>query len=389
MFRLTNVVKRRVLLALILSLLFVVAWPVAAENIYIDYTCTLKEAIKAANRDEERQDCEEGSDDDTIIFTRNDKPRSGELPTIDEDLVINGRNFTINADSKHPAFKVKDAHLIIRDIKIRFGSGRNGAAFEVRDGKLTLINVVVENCKRGVKQRDSHTTIEGASDICELAADEIVEGTGTTNVSIPPPEVPQTCGQLPANVAVVTATYGLASGVQCTQLDGAGIGLQSIVDAGFISAVNLWGYVDQGVEICFPQLGSLVFIDSAFTPRVVSAIEAYRKGNSSCAHLRRPGSVVLMPGEPPTASVPVAAEPAAGQPAAAQPAASQPVVEGCPIHTTGHLRLRAAPSLDAETLDYIPRGSNLNSPSRTTFWYQVNYRGLTGWIGQKFVRANC
>ena len=385
MLRLTNVAKKRALLALILSLIFVTAWPVAAVDIYIDYTCTLHSAINAANKDRERQDCEAGSGDDTIIFTRDDKPRSGDQPSITEDLVINGRNHTINADKSDPVFEVKDAHLIIRDIKIRFEGTRSGPAFEVRDGKLTLINVVVENCKRGVKQDDSHTTIRGVSNICELDADEIVEGTGTTNVSLPQPEVPQTCGQLPAEVAVVSATYGLASGVQCTQLDGAGIGIQSVVDAGFISAVNLWGYVEQGVEICFPQLGSLVFIDSANTPRTVSAIDAYRKGNSSCAHLRRPGTVVLTPGEPPTASVPVAAEPAESQPASAQPAA----VEGCPIHTTGHLRLRAAPSQEAETLEYIPRGSNLNSLSRTTFWYQVNYRGLTGWIGQKYVRANC
>ncbi len=387
MLRLTNVAKKRVLLVLILSLIFVAAWPVAAVDIYVDSTCTLHDALNAANKDRERQGCEAGDETDTIIFTRDDKPRSGDQPLITEDLTINGRNHTINMDKSGPAFEVKDAHLIIRDVKIRFEGTRSGVAFEVRDGKLTLINVVVENCKRGVKQKNSHTTISGVSNICELDSDEIVEGTGTTNLSLPQPEVPQTCGQLPAEVAVVTATYGLASGVQCTQLDGAGIGIQSVIDAGFISAVNLWGYVEQGVEICFPQLGSLSFIDSAITPRAVSAIDAYRKGNSTCAHLRRPGSVVLTPGEPPTASVPVAPEPA---PAESQPAAAQPAaVAGCPIHTTGHLRLRAAPSLEAETLEYIPRGSNLNSPSRTTFWYQVNYRGLTGWIGQKYVRANC
>ena len=385
MFRLTNVAKKRALLVLILSLMLVAAWPAAAADIYIDYTCTLHGAINAANKDRGRQDCEAGSGDDTIIFTRDDRPRSGDQPLITEDLEINGRNHTINADKSGPVFEVNDAHLVIRDIKIKFEGTRSGPAFEVTDGKLTLINVVVENCKRGIKQKYSHTTIRGASNICELNADEVVEGTGTTDLSLPQPEAPQTCGEVPAEVAVVSATYGLASGVQCTQLDGAGIGIQSLVDAGFISAINLWGYVEQGVEICFPQLGSLVFIDTAITPRTVSALDAYRKGNSSCAHLMRPGTVVLLPGQPPTASAPVAAVPAESPPAPVQPLPTA----GCHIHTTGNLRLRAAPSLDAETLGYIPRGSNLNSPSRTTFWYQVTYRGLTGWIGQKYVRANC
>jgi hypothetical protein len=365
------------------------AWPAAAADIYLDYTCTLKNAIDAANKDKQESQCEAGSGADTIIFTRDDRPRSGEQPSIREDLVIIGRNHTIDAASNDPVFKVKDAHLTIRDMKIRFGSKRSGPAFEVNDGKLTLINVVVENCKRGVKQRNGHTIIEGASDICGLDADEMVEGSGTRNISIPPPPIPATCRDLPPGVATVSATYGLTSGVQCQLVDGAGIGVQSVVDAGFIAAVNIWAYVEQGVEICFPRLGSLIFLDSAITPRTLSAIDAYRKGHSVCTHLTRPGTVVLMPGEPPAEIRPVVSEPAAGQPAADQPAASQPASVGCPIHTTGHLRLRSVPSLEGEILGYVPRGSNLNAVSRSTFWYQVSYQGLTGWIGRRYVRANC
>lgn len=284
----------------------------------------MKNAINAANKDKQESKCEAGSGADTIIFTRDDRPRSGEQPSIKEDLVIIGRNHTIDADSNVPVFEVDGAHLTIRDIKIRFDGRRSGPAFRVRNGKLTLINVVVENCKKGVKQSNSHTDILGASDICDLDEDEMVEGTGSTNISIPPPPVPATCRDLPPGVATVSATYGLTSGVQCQIVDGAGIGVQSVVDAGFIAAVNIWAYVEQGVEICFPRLGSLIFLDSGITPRTVSAIDAYRKGHSVCTHLTRPGTVVLMPGEPPAEIRPVVSEPAASQPAADQPAASRP-----------------------------------------------------------------
>lgn len=383
MFSLMNVARKHVFCAFILSLLLVAAWPVSAADIYIDYTCTLHAALKSANKDEQKQECEKGSGDDRIILTRDDKPRSGELPEVDEDLVILGNNYKIDADSKGPAFRVKDAHLTIRDIRIKFSGKRRGPAFDVDDGKLTLINVVVENCERGIKRENSHVTIQGNSDVCGLGADEILEGSGTSNISLPVPPPVDTCSGIGGGLSVI-ATYGNTSGLQCQLVDAPGIGVQSIVDAGFISAVNLWGYVEQGAEICFPQLGSLIFIDSAITPRVASAIAGYRKGNSACARVTRAGTVVLMPGAPPTAGPPVVSAPTEDQ-----PAASQPALDGCPIHTTGHLRLRAAPSLQGEILGYVTRGSNLNALSRTVYWYQVNYLGQTGWIGHKYVRANC
>ncbi len=387
MVRLTNVAKRRVLLALILSLLIVAAWPVAAANIYIDYTCILKEALEAANKDKEKDDCEAGSGDDVIILTRDDKPRSGELPAVKENLVIEGNNHTINADRNDPAFEVEGAHLTIKNLKIEFDRKRKREAFEVTDGKLTLINVVVENCEEGIEQEDSHITIKGNSDICGLSADEIVEGDGgTTDITLPAPIHVDTCSQIGGGI-VVTATFGAGSGVQCQLVDGPGIGVQSVVDAGFITAVNLWAYVEQGVEICFPNIGSITFIDTTTSPRVVSTIDSYRRDNSTCAHVTRPGTVVLAPGQPTSGTPPVASGTTMDQPTTGTGAA--PASAGCPIHTTGHLFLRASPSLQGTVLGAVPRGSNLISPSRTTYWYQVTYNGQTGWIGHKYVRANC
>ena len=94
---------------------------------------------------------------------------------------------------------------------------------------------------------------------------------------------------------VVHATYGLGSGVQCQRLDGGGIGVQAIVDAGFIDAVDIWGYVEQGVEVCFPQAGELLFLDARMMPRAIVPLAAQTVNGMTCGAIERPGSIVLVP----------------------------------------------------------------------------------------------
>ncbi len=93
----------------------------------------------------------------------------------------------------------------------------------------------------------------------------------------------------------VHATYGLTSGVQCQRLDGGGIGVQAIVDGGFIDAVDIWGYVEQGVEVCFPQAGELLFLDARTMPRAIAPLAATVVNGMTCGAIETPGSIVLMP----------------------------------------------------------------------------------------------
>ena len=104
-----------------------------------------------------------------------------------------------------------------------------------------------------------------------------------------------TCPALSQFGIAVHATYGLASGVQCQRLDGGGIGIQSIVEAGFIEAVDIWGYVEQGVEVCFPQAGRLLFLDARTMPRAIAPLESTVVNGMTCASISTPGSLVLMP----------------------------------------------------------------------------------------------
>ena len=91
------------------------------------------------------------------------------------------------------------------------------------------------------------------------------------------------------------ATYGLDSGVHFRQLDGAGIGVQSIIDAGYLAALDVYGYVEQGVEVCFPQMGRILFLDARTMPRAITPLESTVRDGMTCASISSPGSLVLMP----------------------------------------------------------------------------------------------
>ena len=104
-----------------------------------------------------------------------------------------------------------------------------------------------------------------------------------------------TCPALSQFGIAVHATFGLASGVQCQRLDGGGIGIQSIIDAGFIDAVDIWGYVEQGVEVCFPQVGRVIFLDARTMPRAIRSLESSIVNGATCAMIDSPGSLVLLP----------------------------------------------------------------------------------------------
>ena len=91
------------------------------------------------------------------------------------------------------------------------------------------------------------------------------------------------------------ATYGLDSGVHFRQLDGAGIGVQSIIDAGPLAALDVYGYVDQGVEVCFPQIGRVIFLDARTMPRAIVPLESTIVNGQTCVSINSPGSLVLLP----------------------------------------------------------------------------------------------
>ena len=112
------------------------------------------------------------------------------------------------------------------------------------------------------------------------------------------PPTPATCmGLHAATGIVVNAAFGLNSGIQCQQLDGGGIGIQALA-ANYIAAVDIWGYVDQGVEVCFPGVGRIIYLDASTMPRAMSFLPTHGAENGiTCASIESPGSLVLLPPE--------------------------------------------------------------------------------------------
>ena len=117
-----------------------------------------------------------------------------------------------------------------------------------------------------------------------------------TPTSRPRPQIAATHVALQAATgATFRATYGLDSGVHFRQLDGAGIGVQSIIDAGYLEAFDVWGYVEQGVEVCFPQVGRVIFLDANTSPRAIVPLESTVANGQTCVSINSPGSLVLLP----------------------------------------------------------------------------------------------
>ena len=118
-----------------------------------------------------------------------------------------------------------------------------------------------------------------------------------TPTATPRPQIAATHVALQAATgATFRTTFGLDSGVHFRQLDGAGIGVQSIIDTGFLEAFDVYGYVEQGVEVCFPQIGRVIFLDANTSPRAITALESTVVNGQTCVSINSPGSLVLLPG---------------------------------------------------------------------------------------------
>ena len=171
---------------------------------------------------------------------------------------------------------------------VEFEEKRRNRLFDIEDSRLTIINSTFKNCRVGIEQKNSHITISRDSNLCNLPVDKYVLGeiTGTSTISLPQPPPARTCESLPGNITVMAA-LGSHSGVQCTDVGASGVGIQSIVDMGVIHAVDVWAYVEQGVEICFSRQGRIIFLDAATSPRSQAHVDSYRLGH---ADLRVPAT---------------------------------------------------------------------------------------------------
>lgn len=171
----------------------------------------------------------------------------------------------------------------------------------------------------------------------------------------PMPYVP-TCPTLPDHV-VVTPT---SPRTECQLVDGPGVGNRSLVEAGYIDAVDVWNHMGDGAEVCFRAVGDIRFLDAATAPRSLSELPAYGKEGMTCTALDRAGTVVLVPKPPPQGLV------------------------DCMVTTTHLLNFRTGPA--GESMRWLPWNVTLTALKRRAGWFLVDYHGEKGWISAGYVR---
>ena len=162
-----------------------------------------------------------------------------------------------------------------------------------------------------------------------------------------------------------------------------GIGNQVIIDAGPIAAVDVWGYVGLGTQVCFIESGDIVLLDASTLPRSIVGRNVYLAEIWTCAQINRAGTVVLVPGDPVVADVPVVST------ASLPPVVpdDRPMVDlsACVIITTAKLNVRDGPGGNIIAAMTVPRSTSLRSDARTDHWFNVEYDATVGWISADYL----
>ena len=131
-------------------MLLLSASPASAATITVDASCTLHEAIEAANSDATVSGCNAGSGADEITLTADYSLASDEeLPKITTDMTINGDNgsggrYTITGVNRYEIFNHDAGSLTVKNLRLINGRAFSGPAVNSAEGSgsLTIINSV-------------------------------------------------------------------------------------------------------------------------------------------------------------------------------------------------------------------------------------------------------
>ncbi len=199
--------------------------------------------------------------------------------------------------------------------------------------------------------------------------------------------VPITCPHLPPRVVVT----GYVENTQCQMVSDIVIGKTDLAPRGFIDAVDVWSYVNGGLQVCFRNNGWLVFLDATYLQRKVMELEHYHRDGMTCGTIDRVGTVVLLERPPPPASAPLAEPPATSEsPDVTLPTFEPIPLNDCQIKLVETLFLRAAPA--GEIIGLVWLNSEVPAFEINGYWYKIEFEGKTGYISRyhrKVLRGGC
>lgn len=176
--------------------------------------------------------------------------------------------------------------------------------------------------------------------------------------------------KLPLDSIKITAELGLNSGIQFERYDHYAVGVQSVVDRGILDVVDVWGLASQNYEVCFPQPGAIVFVDSATSPRKVVQLESYARDDYTCGAMNRAGQIVLVKGSSASASNNDALAQAFID-ATNDEASSAIDLDNCSVFSAHNLNLRDDPW--GKIITVVPKNASVPASARTESWYRVGF----------------
>ncbi|MFZ4815167.1 MAG: SH3 domain-containing protein [Phototrophicaceae bacterium] len=230
-------------------------------------------------------------------------------------------------------------------------------------------------------------------------------------------------GQADTVVRIGVAQGTTAGGVYCRVihngstfvLSAATIGDLGVIRRGVKAAVEVFAFGGTGasgqnfgqeVQICLRGTGTIIFLNAATTPRLVSEMPAGTRtleGGASytCTFISSSGTAVLVdgPAAPPFSDVPVAAPVMNAEGTVVAPSATTSTtttstgaaiipLSGCRVTTTAQVRLREQPNTNSAVVARLPFEFSLQATGRSGDWVQVIYQTGQGWITSRYLNES-
>lgn len=213
-----------------------------------------------------------------------------------------------------------------------------------------------------------NTTIEDlrllnrmTDDLLAVGQELDVPGCAPDNIDPNSPDYPYICDDIPDDIIIRSAHRD----VRCEVVEISDIDKHPLMNAGIKLAADVWGRTEAGVEVCFSDGGSLVFMDTSVSPPAVSRLSLYSSGDLMCGKFSKSGVVAHVSALNDDSSIPLS---------------------DCKVTTTNVLRLRdEADGQQVKAL--IPFRVTLPAKARTASWFFVEFMSLDGWVSAGYVQT--
>ncbi len=270
--------------------------------------------------------------------------------------------------------------------------------YDVRVGNRPWLDVgdVASYIITGLSETSTNVSVRAKNDdgISEFVSLRVTLGSSSQSSDDEPSPTPtftptvkptvHTLKQLPPEIQV----NNWLDGAQGRRVGIAEIGQPDIIAQGVLDAVDVFGYVSPGVEVCFSAHGRIVFLDAAYAPRRASDLRTYQRPGRTCALIDRAGTVVLLRGDslpPPESQPPLQNTP----PAKTNPDGGRGLGD-CEVRPFANLKVRREPP-DGLVLGVTASRDWLRASEKRAGYFKVSLWGIEGWISGAYVntRGDC